>query len=591
MRSTILARARTVFGRIFRVLRVTGSATNTTIIVIQRIVALTAIAALATLLLWPAPSLPHNFDLSIDLTLPVKDVSPAADSLTGLLGQSPSLAMIVHKIATAAEDPRVHAIQITIGPACCSLIAAEEISAALRSYRHTTNRTVEVFAYGFGEGTGSVSEYLIAIAATHIALLDSGSFGASGIHLEMPFLRAALDRLGVSADFARQGRYKAYPETFERNDPSPDHQQMLDSLADSLYETVTAAIATSRHLSEAAVRDAFAHAPLTARQALDRNLIDAVALDPPQQDDQRPTVTLANYERAPGPTEGKPAKMALITAVGTIGEPTADTANTSSINPTRLAKLLRDTAKQPGIAAIILRVDSPGGSVTGSAMIDAEIRRIVRKTPVVVSMGNYAASGGYWISSHASRIIADPETLTGSIGVFAGKLEFAGVATNLGVHFHTVDRGSTTSMWSSIQPLTTEQKDRLEDHIGDVYGMFLDTVADGRKLPRERVDAIAQGRVWTGAQALDLHLVDSLGGYEVAFDAARQLAGLPDDAPITIIYPRAGSLLSELRSYFSVAQASLAPSLGSIQGTADIIALLQSLNIAGAVQMSPINIR
>jgi protease-4 len=116
-------------------------------------------------------------------------------------------------------------------------------------------------------------------------------------------------------------------------------------------------------------------------------------------------------------------------------------------------------------------------------------------------------------------------------------------------------------------------------------------VADGRKLPRERVDAIAQGRVWTGAQALDLHLVDSLGGYEVAFDAARQLAGLPDDAPITIIYPRAGSLLSELRSYFSVAQASLAPSLGSIQGTADIIALLQSLNIAGAVQMSPINIR
>jgi protease-4 len=202
-------------------------------------------------------------------------------------------------------------------------------------------------------------------------------------------------------------------------------------------------------------------------------------------------------------------------------------------------------------------------------------------------MGGYAASGGYWIASHASRIVADPCTLTGSIGAFAGKIQFAELANRLGISFYEVDRGAP-SMWSMTEGLTDTQQQRLGTSIDAIYRSFVQAVADGRHLKPEAVEAAAEGRVWTGAQARDLHLVDALGGYTEAIDAARQLAGLPADTAIALSFPRTTSILQELQTLTALMRTSFAPDLAN--AAAAWLDELHALANAGTVEMLPIHI-
>ena len=577
---------RTLTTTALRLIRLAGRIIDISFIALRRLLAIGALAAIVLYLVRAAPPLPPAFVVTLDLTAPIHDTSPAADTLGTALGHTPSLAAIVQRIHGASEDPRVQGIRLTLGPSCCSLVVANELHRALIAYRQATGKEVEAFAYGFGESDGGSAEYLIASAANRITLLDVGSFSASGIHMQVPFVRPALDRLGIGADYTHAGTYKSYPETFTRSGPSAPHAEMLGSLADSLYQTIIQTVAADRHLPDAVISDAFAAAPLGAPEALARHLVDARSADPPAEKPGE-TISIAAYPGLPDKRHGKPARIALIVATGTITDPTSDGRGTETINPIHLANLLRTAAADKETVAIVLRIDSPGGSASGAALVDAAIRNIVATKPVIVSMGGYAASGGYWIASHASRIVADPCTLTGSIGAFAGKIQFAELANRLGISFYEVDRGAP-SMWSMTEGLTDTQQQRLGTSIDAIYRSFVQAVADGRHLKPEAVEAAAEGRVWTGAQARDLHLVDALGGYTEAIDAARQLAGLPADTAIALSFPRTTSILQELQTLTALMRTSFAPDLAN--AAAAWLDELHALANAGTVEMLPIHI-
>jgi len=565
----------------FRAIHWTGRAASILLRTAQGLLSLLILGAIAWGIASSFKPSPPRFALDIDLTVEPPDVAPVSGFLQTLLPSGPTLAEIVGKIDAASHDARVSGIRVTIGPGCCNLVLANELHQALSIYRQLSHQPVEVFATGFGEGSGRLGGYLVGTAASNLNLLNTGTWGVTGLHLEVPFIHELLTRFGVTPVFTKEGAYKSYPETFTRDAPSPAHEEMLQSIADSLYDRALASISQARRVPLATLKTALTDAPLTADDARARGLIDNVSTSlpglegPTLKTGQLPTlslqaggpdVKLADYmPPPPGGTTPIPV-IAIVHATGEIQPPSA-TASTRNVNPITLVATLRQAMVMPHLAAIVLRVDSGGGAVIGASLIDQEIQRIAKTVPVVVSMGGAAASGGYWISAHATRILAEPATLTGSIGVFAGNFVAREFLDTVGVHMHPIDRGAPGPLWSNTRDATDRQHDQLAHETADIYRTFLAVVADGRHMTIAQVAALAEGRVWTGAQALENHLVDRLGGYLEAIADARLLGHLAPDAPYSVVYPAAGSLTSQLASLadtFRGAGISIDPSLARL---------------------------
>lgn len=494
-------------------------------------------------------ALPETIVLKLDLDQPLVE-HVARDPLgAALFGRDASLRTIIDGLDRGRSDPRVKGLVVRFGSDSLGLAQSQELRAAVARFR-ADGRFALAFAETFGEfGPGNRSYYL-ATAFDEIWLQPVGLVGLTGLSAQVPFVRGALDKLEVVPQIAQREEYKGAAESLTERGFTPAHREMMGNLLDDLSGQLVEGIAASRKLDAEAVRSLIDRGPFLDREALDARLIDRLGYYDAAIDQAREragagakTKDLFKYLGAAGHPHDKGPTVAVVYAVGGIQRGDGGVnplLGGTAIGSTEMVKAFDEAARAPDVRAIVLRIDSGGGSAVASESIRrAVVRAREAGKPVIVSMGDAAASGGYWIAMNADRIIAEPATLTGSIGVFAGKMVTGRLWDQLGITWETVDRGRHAAMWSSSKTYSESEMKRVDAMLDDIYAAFVRHVAEARKLPLERVRDIAKGRVWTGRQALGLGLVDELGDMELALRRAREATGLAADAGISLtVYPR-----------------------------------------------------
>jgi protease IV len=393
-----------------------------------------------------------------------------------------------------------------------------------------------------------IHEYYLASAAERVSLTPATTLDVTGLSSEAVFVFDALQKLGVEADVVQMGRYKSAGEMFTRRDLSAPHREMLESLVDDLYGQLTDAVASGRQLEAGALRDLLGRGPFVPAEARDAGLIDAVAHADEIEHSLveacggAPTIERAVYASRRGREMRREAlrrsraNFALLHIGGTIkpGDSIPGPGGAHATGSATIAAALEQVRKRNDISALIVRVASPGGSVLGSDLIWREVLRTRDTKPVVVSCGDVAASGGYYVALAGAPVLAEAGTITGSIGVIAGRANLRGLYDRFGVSKALISRGRNAALYSDYVPLDEEGRARIRAHADAVYRDFVAKVATARNLSDEAAAAVAEGRVWTGRQAFERGLVDELGGIEEAFAAAKRAAHVPLDEPVTI---------------------------------------------------------
>lgn len=500
------------------------------------------------------PSLPDTIVLELDFERPMAEA--AGGGLDSLIGHSDAtLRDVLDAVERGRTDPRVKGLVARFGGDTMGFAQAQEIRAAIDRFR-ATGRFAIAYADSFGESGAGNRSYMLASAFDEVWLQPLGIVSLTGLSAQIPFARTALDELGVRPQFQQREEYKSFAETLTRSDFTPAHREMMESLIGDLTDQIADAVARSRRMAVAEVRGLIDRAPLMDREALAARLVDRIGYrdeavaEAVRRSGGAELVDALGYLDIAGPPHAEGPTVALIHAVGTITRGSGEREALDPLNATaeRLVGALEEAAEDSTVVAVILRIDSGGGSVAASESIRRAVVKL-RETgkPLVVSMGDTAASGGYWIAMNADRILASPATLTGSIGVVAGKVSGAALSQRLGVNWGVVEVGRNAGMWSPARPFNESHEERLTALIDASYKAFLDKVAEARRLSPEQVHDAARGRVWTGTQALRLGLVDELGDQERAIAIARELAKLAPDAPVTLTpFPPPKSPLDEL---------------------------------------------
>ena len=407
------------------------------------------------------------------------------------------------------------------------------------------------------------ADYLVASACDEIIMPETGTIILPGVHAEATFFKGLLEKVGIQADFMHIGDFKGAAEPLTREKYSQPVRENMTALVDSLYDEMVTTVVKDRPLSVAQVKEIIDTGLITAKRAKELGLIDRVAYpdalrhDLAKSYDALPLVYVENYGQKKVDTDfsgpmgfiklvqammggdssskrdqGK--KIAVVYAVGEIntGKSVSDPFGSEVMGSTTIIEALREANKDKDVAAIVLRIDSPGGSALASDLIWHETQVI--KKPIVASMGDVAGSGGYYIAMGADKIIATPGTITGSIGVVGGKLAIRGLYEKLGITTETIERGRNSGLFSSSGPFTESERKVVRAMMEDAYGQFTSKAAEGRKMPLDKLRKLAGGRVYTGRQALANGLVDQLGSLDDAIGEAKQLAGLDKDAKVTI---------------------------------------------------------
>ncbi len=506
----------------------------------------------------------------------------------------------VAAIRRAAKDDRVTALIARVQVPAAAPGPVQELREAIVAFSDVKPSLAWAETY-----PGTMSYYL-ASAFREVWMQPSGTVGLVGFATNALFLRDALEKAGIQAQFVARGEYKSAANMFTQENYTDPHREADGRLIESLQEQVLAAVAASRHIEPADVNALADRAPLLRDDAVTGRLVDRIgfrdeayarvaelagAADvPPDHPDAPPRLFLARYARASasaaGPSlPGRKAKptIAVVTLAGPIvsgrGGRTLSPLGTSSAGGDTIAAALRQVAADDDVSAVVLRVDSPGGSVTGSETIWREVVRLREAgKPIVASMGAVAASGGYYVSMAANAIVANAGTLTGSIGVVTGKLVARDLKERLGIGWGSVRTNLNADAWSANAPFTEEQQAHVEAEADLFYTDFVARVADGRGMTVEAVDAVARGRVWTGADAMERGLVDELGGLRTAIGRAKVLAGFDADAEVKLVTLPGSSVLDMLRPKASSqpAAASLPDAFGALVGRSAAALLSQA---------------
>jgi protease IV len=553
---------------------------------------LLVVALLIWSLLTPAaPQLPERVVLRLDLRQGLAEM-PGGDPLAALgLRPEITLTQAVVALERAARDPRVQGVVARLGGGGPGLAQAQELRAAIAGLREAGKFTL-AHADSFGEFGPGTRGYYLASGFQEVHLQPLGAIGLTGILIETPLLRELLDNLGVVPSGDKRGTYKSLAETFTESELTPWNREALEALADSVIAQIADGIAAGRGLTGDAVRALIDRGPFMANEALEAGLVDGLsyfdevaARGLAQAGAEAEEVELARYLAAVAPEFRDAPVVALVHGVGRIQRGESDHGPVAGwvMGGDTVAQALTLASEDPEVHAILFRVDSGGGSAVASETIGRAVRRAVAAgKPVIVSMADMAASGGYWIAMDASTIVARPATLTGSIGVFAGKPVLAGFWDHIGVNWGRVQRGANADMWSLNLDFDERGRERLDAFLDYTYAAFLEGVARGRELPAEQARAAAEGRVWTGAQALELGLVDDLGGLPRALALAREAAGVAPDAPIALRpYPRPRTPLEQALDLFR-------PTLISLDA---LVERLRALASPGTIATPPLIIR
>jgi protease-4 len=481
-----------------------------------------------------------------DLTAAIVE-KPADFSLLGSDPSALTLRSLIDRLHHARDDKEIRAVMLTLGSPATNLSQSQEIRDALIDIRKAGKK---VFVYADGYDTDT---YTIASGATNICILPGGGIEIPGVGIETMYLKGLFDKLGVQADYVQIGAYKGADEEFTRTGPSPEFTGELNKLMDSLYDQVITGISTSRNLPVDQVKSAVDEAILSAQAARDRGLVDDLVdvdgmrdliadeletpvdlvrdYDAPKDetpDFSNPFALLAMLTKKPA-VSNKSA-VALVYADGVIvdGGITASLFENQTIGSDTIRKAMRQIADDDSIKCVVIRINSPGGSALASEAMWQAVRRVEKKKPVVISIGNMAASGGYYLASAGDRIFADSSAIVGSIGVVGGKFVMKGLYDKLGITTDTFTRGKNADLFGSDNPFTDKQRKMVKSWMTETYDQFTDRVMTTRGGKIKKIEDVAQGRVFIAQQAKDLGMVDEIGGVDKAIAYVADQAKLKD---------------------------------------------------------------
>jgi len=478
---------------------------------------------------------------------------------TGVIGQffeaPPTVRSVVESLRKAKVDRRVASVIIRPAGAAALWGKIQEVRDAIIDFRRSGKPIIGYLEYG-GE-----QEFYLASACDKVFLMPTSSLDLTGMANYELFLRGTLDKIGAYPDTLHIGEYKTASNTFTEHTFTPAHREMAESLNSDLYEQLIRGIANGRHKSEKDVRALVDHGPFLPEDAVRAGLVDDVAYEDEIDDKVQLAkgkvnyLSESDYRHVSAGSLGlnRGPRIAVIYASGVIasGENNYDSPSGQVVGADTMADSLRKARADSSIKAIVLRIDSPGGSAIASDVIWREVMLTRNVKPLVASMSDVAASGGYYIAMPAHAIVAEPATLTGSIGVVMLKFVIDGTLKKLGMNMEGVTKGRYADLYSPVRAFTPEERAKVQEQMQATYDTFVEKAAAGRNTTPERIDAIAQGRVWTGAQGKQVGLVDELGGLERALALAKQRAKISPDAEVEIVvYPGRKSFYDLVRSPF-----------------------------------------
>ncbi len=486
---------------------------------------------------------------------------------------------VVEALQKASQDDRVKGLVARVGQTKVRLAQVQEVRDAVIAFR-ATGKPAIAYAETFGEAGPGNTSYYLATAFDTVYLQPSGDLGLTGLIYEQPFVRGTLDKLGIIPRIDGRKEYKSYRYMFTEKKYLPPHREAITRVMESQFRQIAGGIAAARKLTEEQVVSLINEGPFLGKQAIDAKLIDGVgyrdevyARIKEKAGADAELLSLTDYRKRAGSPYKKGTTIALVYGVGAVmrGKSGYEPATGEVImGSDTLASAIRDAVEDKDVKAILFRIDSPGGSYVASDTIWREIINAKKAgKPVIASMGGTAASGGYFIAMAADKIVAQPGTITGSIGVFGGKMITTGFWNKLGVTWDEVHTSKNADAWSQTRDFTPAQQARFSQWLDRVYDDFTGKVSTSRRLSREEVEKIAKGRIWTGEDAKRLGLVDELGGFPAALRLVRIAAKLPENAPVRFkVFPEKKTLIriiSDLKVFGAEDESALARTLEQVQ--------------------------
>ncbi len=461
-----------------------------------------------------------------------------------------SIQEVVIGLHAAKDDPKVKTLLVETTGFVAGWGVAKEIRDALLDFRSSGKKVIAYIQ------AAEDLDYYVATAADEIYLAPEGMMMVNGLSMETLFLKETFDKVGIQPDFHHRGEYKSATETFTRRSMSDANREATTAILDSLYDQMVAGIADGRRMSEEDVRGFIDDFVISGPRLVESGMIDGLRyLDQvlsdlaPSGREEPPLVGLHDYYKARVQEKmDKGTRVAVLYIAGEIrsgesGE--GGLGGAESVGSATIAEAAKAIRDDEGIEAVVVRINSPGGSSLAADMMWHDIMRLRETRPVIISMSDLAASGGYWVATAGDTIVAQPGTLTGSIGVFMGKMNLARLFDKIGVSFDGVSRGRYARMFTSLRSFNPDELKRVDAMLDSTYNAFLSRVARGRNMTEAEVDKVARGRVWTGALALQHHLIDDLGGMEKALDIVRERLDLEPEAPLKLeSFPRDDNILA-----------------------------------------------
>ena len=513
-----------------------------------------AIAAAATLsiafyfYISSGPTIPDSSVLVLEVGGVLPD-APAVDTLDQLLADGIALPTLVLQLDKAAADARISAVLLQVRPLAAGFAQLQELRQAIERTRASDTRVIALLELA---SLNATRELYLASAADQVYVTPGFLGPLTGVAGSFLLLGGVMEKLGVLVEYESVGEYKSAPEMFASSEMSSFARENANDLLDGIFSQIVAGIAEGRDLEPERVRQLIDSAPSTGPEYVEAELADGIG-------DRSEVLALAGFEDAEEVSletywQVDPRKLgirngpavALVFGHGTIVP--GEGGRSAGFAADRIARALDAAAQDGEVRAIVLRVDSGGGSAIASDQLWRAIERARADKPVVISMGNAAASGGYYLASAADAIVAQPSTLTGSIGVFVLRPSFAGLYEKLDIHAEVIARGAYATLAGNTRPFTEAERVRTRAFVQAIYDDFVHRVATGRDMEHERVDELGRGRVWLGSDALDRGLVDELGGLHTAVERAKLLAGIdPEVDAQRHIFPGPRSIGEQVR--------------------------------------------
>lgn len=499
------------------------------------------------------PGVPGKFALAVRLSGSMPEVSSTSLPFPGLESQTPLTVLELYRILHgAARDERVRGVLLLPSGASAGWGKTEEIREGIAALR-TAKKPVYVWLQ-----TPNMREYYLAAGADKVFVAPEDYVDAKGLRLEATYFKGTLDKVGVRMDVEHAGRYKDAGDIFTRTSMTPETRESLNALLDGLYARIVSGIAEGRGKTPDEIRALIDQGPFLAPKAKEAGLVDDLLYERQAREALTEAagvgandILSARRYLADGAGGGarRSKRIAVLVAQGDILRVSSDGLFTEdqAITPATMTRLIRRIGEDASISGVILRVDSPGGDALASDEILNGLKSLSKKKPMVISMSDAAASGGYYIAMTGDPVIAYPGTITGSIGVVFGKVNVQGLYDKLGISAEILKRGSNADIDSAILPMTPEARRKIREGVDFIYEGFLKRVAEGRNKPVEQIAPVAEGRVWLGMHARERGLVDELGGFTAAVNKLREKAGIGAAETVSlIVYPERRSLFQQL---------------------------------------------